>query len=126
MCARSSQLDNHYFIGAIVLGLIVAGIALLARQWSKPFTLSVLLMPFHPWQVMSMRGGPMARNIPMPHPGLILKEELIDPLGMSAVRLPKKSASGGGRTDRWFANIQAKYDDCTSTERVAEELAAAT
>ncbi len=59
----------------------------------------------------------MARNIPMPHPGLVLKEELLDPLGMSARALAKDVRVPPNRTDRWFANMQAKYDDCASAER---------
>jgi len=69
----------------------------------------------------------MARKIPMPHPGLILKGELLNPLGMSACALAKEVRVPRNRIDlRWFAKMQAKYDDCTSAERVAEELAAAT
>jgi antitoxin HigA-1 len=148
--SQSVSIYSHYFV-SIVLGLIIAGMDLFAKQWSKPLVLSVLLMPFHPWPGKRMRGrpGPMARRIPMPHPGVILKEEFLEPLGMPVYALTKEIRVPRSRINviclgkhgiaanialrlgkffnadpQWFTNIRRSMIS-TQRERV-EELAAAT
>ena len=90
----------------------------------------------------------MTRDIPMPHPGAILKGEFLEPAGMSVYALAKSihvprsrineicrgnqgiSASIALRLGRffsvdpqWFMNMQAKYDLHAQGERLAAELA---
>ncbi len=91
----------------------------------------------------------MARNIPMPHPGTILKEEFLEPLGMSVYALAKEIRVSRSRINdiclgkqgitanialrlgkffdvdpQWFMNMQAKYDLHAEAIGLAKELAA--
>ena len=91
----------------------------------------------------------MARNIPMPHPGAILKEEFLEPLGMSVYALAKELRVPRSRINdiclgkhgitanialrlgrffnvdpQWFMNMQAKYDLHVEAVELAKELAA--
>ena len=91
----------------------------------------------------------MIRQIPMPHPGEILRGEFLEPMGISvyalakAVHVPRSrlneicrgnqgiSASIALRLGRffsvdpqWFLNMQSKYDLHAGRERMAGELAA--
>lgn len=91
----------------------------------------------------------MARKIPMPHPGTILKEEFLDPLGMSVYALAKEIRVPRSRINdiclgkhgitanialrlgkffnvdpQWFMNMQAKYDLHVEKVELAKELAA--
>ncbi|MFK8251210.1 HigA family addiction module antitoxin [Ancylobacter terrae] len=91
----------------------------------------------------------MARDIPLPHPGEVLKEEFLEPMGISVYALAKAigvprsrineichgrqgiSASIALRLGRyfdvdpqWFLNMQTKYDLSISSEAMAEALAA--
>lgn len=93
----------------------------------------------------------MACNIPMPHPGTILKEDFLEPLDMSVYSLAKeirvhRSQINGiflgkrGITanialrlgkffdvdPEWFLNMQAKYDLHVQRSKLAKELAAIT
>lgn len=87
----------------------------------------------------------------MPHPGQILREEFIEPMGLSiyalakAVNVPRSrineicrgnqgiSANIALRLGRyfavdpqWFLNMQSKYDLYTEAERINEDLASIT
>ncbi|MDE1991710.1 MAG: HigA family addiction module antidote protein [Rhizobiaceae bacterium] len=91
----------------------------------------------------------MAREIPLPHPGEVLKEEFLDPMGISVYAAAK--AIGVSRSQlndicrgehritapialrlgkylnvdpRWFMNMQSKYDLDESNEALADALAA--
>jgi antitoxin HigA-1 len=91
----------------------------------------------------------MKRQIPMPHPGAILKDEFLQPMDISvyalakAIHVPRSrineicrgnqgiSANIALRLGRffsvdpqWFLNMQSKYDLHTGQARLAEELAA--
>lgn len=91
----------------------------------------------------------MARKIPMPHPGTILKKEFLDPLGMSVYALAKEIRVPRSRINdiclgkhgitanialrlgkffnvdpQWFMNMQAKYDLHVEGVELAKELAA--
>lgn len=91
----------------------------------------------------------MTRKIPMPHPGLILKEEFLEPLGMSVYALAKEIHVSRSRINdiclgkhgitasmalrlgkffdvdpQWFLNMQAKYDLHVRGAELAKELAA--
>ena len=91
----------------------------------------------------------MARNIPMPHPGTILKEEFLEPLDMSVYALAKEIRVSRSRINdiclgkhgitanialrlgkffnvdpQWFMNMQAKYDLHVESAELAKELAA--
>lgn len=91
----------------------------------------------------------MSRKIPMPHPGTILKEEFLEPLGMSVYALAKELRVPRSRLNdiclgrhgitanialrlgkflnvdpQWFMNMQAKYDLEVEGAELAEELAA--
>lgn len=93
----------------------------------------------------------MARTIPLPHPGTILKEEFLEPLGMSVyaqakhIRVPRSRINDiclgkHGITanialrlgkffavdPQWFMNMQAKYDLHLLRDELAKELAAIT
>lgn len=77
----------------------------------------------------------MAREIPLPHPGIILKEEFLDPRGLSVYALAKAIEVSRSRVNdicrgrqgisaaialrlgrffgvdpQWFMNMQTKYD----------------
>lgn len=91
----------------------------------------------------------MARNIPMPHPGTILKEEFLEPLDMSVYALAKEIRVSRSRINdiclgkhgitanialrlgksfdvdpQWFMNMQAKYDLHVERAELAKELSA--
>lgn len=89
----------------------------------------------------------MTREIPVPHPGTILKEEFLLPMNLSvyavaqAIHVPRSrineicrgnqgiSPSIALRLGRffgvdpqWFVNMQAKYDLSVEGEKLASEL----
>ena len=91
----------------------------------------------------------MARKIPVPHPGVILKEVFLDPLDMSVDALAKEIRVPRCRINdiclgkhgitanialrlgkffnvdpQWFMNMQAKYDLYVEGVELAKELAA--
>ena len=91
------------------------------------------------------------RSLPIPHPGAILREEFLDPMGLSAyalaqaIQVPRSrineicrgrqgiSANIALRLGKffsvdpqWFLNMQAKYDLETERERLKADLAAIT
>ena len=91
----------------------------------------------------------MARKMPMPHPGTILKEEFLEPSGMSVYALAKEIGVTRSRINdicrgkhgitanialrlgkfydvdpQWFMNMQAKYDLHVAGAELAKELAA--
>lgn len=91
----------------------------------------------------------MIREIPMPHPGEILRQEFLEPAGLSvyalakAIQVPRSrvneicrgnqgiSASIAlrlgkffGADPQWFMNMQAKYDLHAEGETLADVLAA--
>ena len=88
------------------------------------------------------------RDIPMPHPGTILREEFLEPMSLSvyalanAIHVPRsrlndicrgrQSMSANialrlgkyfGVDPRWFLNMQAKYDLHMQSEAMMDELA---
>jgi addiction module HigA family antidote len=90
----------------------------------------------------------MATTIPMPHPGVVLREEFLEPMGVSVYALAKAihvtrsrineicrgrqaiSANIALRLGRfldvdpqWFMNMQAKYDLHVLGQKLGEELA---
>src|SRR5580658_2240560 len=92
---------------------------------------------------------PMSRDIPLPHPGIVLKEEFLEPMGLSVYALAKAvrvtrsrindiclgrqgiTAATALRLGRffgvdpaWFMNMQSKYDLHVQAERLKSELAA--
>ena len=91
----------------------------------------------------------MTRDIPMPHPGTILKQEFLEPMGLTAYALAKAIHVPRSRVNeicqgnqgisaaialrlgrffkvdpRWFMNMQGKYDLHVQERALAEELAA--
>ncbi len=91
----------------------------------------------------------MAREIALPHPGEVLKEEFLDPMGISVYAAAKAIGVSRGQLNElcqgkhritastalklgkylnvdplWFMNMQAKYDLEESIEKLADELAA--
>ena len=89
----------------------------------------------------------MARDIPMPHPGTVLREEFLEPMGLTvyalakAIHVPRSrindicrgrqgvSANVALRLGRyfsvdpqWFMNMQARYDLHIQSEALAGEL----
>lgn len=89
----------------------------------------------------------MPREIPLPHPGVVLKEEFLEPMGLSvyalakAIDIPRSrmneichgrqgiTASIALRLGRyfgvdpqWFMNMQAKYDLSATAESIADVL----
>lgn len=93
----------------------------------------------------------MTSNLPMPHPGIVLREEFIEPMGLSVYALAKAihvtrsrineichgrqgiSANIALRLGRffgvdpqWFMNMQAKYDLHVQGALLARDLAAIT
>ena len=83
----------------------------------------------------------------MPHPGIILREEFLDPMGLSvctlakAIRVPRSRIDGicrgrqgmsanialrlgryFGVDPQWFLNMQSKYDLHVQGEALAHEL----
>jgi len=91
----------------------------------------------------------MSRDISLPHPGIVLKEEFLEPMGLSVYALAKAvhvarsrindiclgrqgiTAAMALRLGRffgvdpaWFMNMQSKYDLHVQAERLKAELAA--
>jgi antitoxin HigA-1 len=91
----------------------------------------------------------MPADIPMPHPGIVLREEFLEPMGLSVYALAKAirvtrsriNAICNGRQaitaaialrlgrffnvdPQWFMNMQSKYDLHLQSERLRAELAA--
>ena len=91
----------------------------------------------------------MARDIPLPHPGEVLKSEFLEPMGLSvyalakAIGVPRSRVNGLSRGEqgvtaalalrlgrffdvdpRWFMNMQTRYDLETEAERLADKIAA--
>jgi addiction module HigA family antidote len=89
----------------------------------------------------------MARLIPLTHPGILLKEEFLDPMELSvyavakAIHVPRSrlneicrgnqgiSATIAlrlgkyfGVDPQWFLNMQAQFDLLTASELLVEEL----
>ena len=91
----------------------------------------------------------MTRDIPMPHPGTILKQEFLEPMSLTATALAKAIHAPRSRVNeicrgnqgisaaialrlgrffkvdpRWFMSMQGKYDLHVQERALAEELAA--
>ncbi len=91
----------------------------------------------------------MAADIPMPHPGVVLREEFLEPMGLTVnalakaihvTRSPNNDICHGrqgitaaialrlgrffGGDPQWFMNMQSKYDLHVQAERLAADLAA--
>jgi addiction module HigA family antidote len=90
----------------------------------------------------------MAATIPMPHPGVVLREEFLEPMGVSVYALAKAIHVTRSRVNeicrgrqaitanialrlgrffgvdpQWFMNMQAKYDLHVQAQKLSEELA---
>jgi addiction module HigA family antidote len=88
-------------------------------------------------------------DIPMPHPGVVLREEFLEPMGLSVYALAKAIRVTRSRINdicngrqgvtaaialrlgrffnvdpQWFMNMQSKYDLHVEAERLEAELAA--
>ena len=91
----------------------------------------------------------MTLDVPMPHPGVVLREEFLEPMGLSVYALAKAIHVTRSRINevchgrqgitanialrlgrffevdpQWFMNMQSKYDLRVQAERLADELAA--
>jgi antitoxin HigA-1 len=91
----------------------------------------------------------MPGDLPMPHPGVILREEFLEPMGLSVYALAKSIRVTRSRINdicngrqgvtaaialrlgrffnvdpQWFMNMQSKYDLHVEAERLDAELAA--
>jgi antitoxin HigA-1 len=91
----------------------------------------------------------MPGDLPMPHPGVILREEFLEPMGLSVYALAKSIRVTRSRINdicngrqgvtaaialrlgrffnvdpQWFMNMQSKYDLHVEAERLEAELAA--
>ncbi len=91
----------------------------------------------------------MSRDIPLPHPGVVLREEFLDPMGLSVYALAKavnvsrsrinaicqgqqgvtaaialRLGKFFGADPRWFMNMQTQYDLQVQAELLAEKIAA--
>ncbi len=91
----------------------------------------------------------MTSDIPMPHPGVILREEFLEPMGLSVYALAKAIHVTRSRINeichgrqgvtanialrlgrffgvdpQWFMNMQAKYDLHVQAKSLAKDLAA--
>ena len=91
----------------------------------------------------------MTRDVPMPHPGVVLREEFLEPMGLSVYALAKAIHVTRSRINevchgrqgitanialrlgrffevdpQWFMNMQSRYDLRAQAERLADELAA--
>jgi addiction module HigA family antidote len=89
----------------------------------------------------------MPRDVSLPHPGIVLKEEFLEPLGISVPALAEAIDVSQNRIDeicsgrqaisasialrlgrflafdpQWFMNLQSKYDLSTAAEEMAEAL----
>ena len=96
-----------------------------------------------------MRQKRVTHEIPMPHPGAILHEEFLEPMGLSVYSLAKAIHVTRSRINeirhgrqgitanialrlgrffevdpQWFMNMQAKYDLHVQAKLLADELAA--
>ena len=90
----------------------------------------------------------MTSDIPMPHPGVILREEFLEPMGLSVYALAKAIHVTRSRINeichgrqgltanialrlgrffavdpQWFMNMQAKYDLHVQAKLLAKDLA---
>ncbi len=90
----------------------------------------------------------MARKIPLPHPGTILREEFLEPMDISVYALAKAIGVSRSRMNeichgrqgitanialrlgrffevdpQWFMNMQAKYDLHVATAKLSGTLA---
>jgi addiction module HigA family antidote len=90
----------------------------------------------------------MARQVPYPHPGEILAEEFLHPMGITPYRLAKaihvpqtrisailageravtadtalRLARFFGMSDAFWMNLQTAYDTAVAKEQLADELA---
>ncbi len=88
------------------------------------------------------------RELSLPHPGAILREEFLEPMGLSVYALAKAIGVPRSRINeichgrqgitanialrlgrffdvdpQWFMNMQAKYDLATEAESLADTLA---
>lgn len=88
-----------------------------------------------------------ARAVPLPHPGTILKEEFLEPMGLSvyalakAINVPRSRINEichgrqgitanialrlgrfFGADPQWFMNMQAKYDLAAAAKQLSETL----
>jgi addiction module HigA family antidote len=91
----------------------------------------------------------MTNRIPLPHPGEVLREEFLQPMGLSvyalakAVGAPRSRINGICRGEqgvtaaialrlgkffgvdpRWFMNMQTQYDLALESARLADKIAA--
>jgi antitoxin HigA-1 len=91
----------------------------------------------------------MTRDVPMPHPGVVLREEFLEPMGLSVYALAKAIRVTRSRINevchgrqgitanialrlgrffevdpQWFMNMQAKYDLHVQAKLLADDLAA--
>lgn len=91
----------------------------------------------------------MPADIPMPHPGVVLREEFLEPMGLTVYALAKAIHVTRSRINDichgrhgitaaialrlglffgvdplWFMNMQSKYDLHLQAERLATDLAA--
>ena len=91
----------------------------------------------------------MTRDVPMPHPGVVLREEFLEPMGLSVYALAKAIHVTRSRINevchgrqgitanialrlgrffevdpQWFMNMQAKYDLDVQAKLLADDLAA--
>lgn len=91
----------------------------------------------------------MAADIPMPHPGVVLREEFLESMGLTVYALAKSIGVTRSRINdicngrqgmtaaialrlgrffgvdpQWFMNMQSKYDLHVQSERLKAELAA--
>jgi len=90
-------------------------------------------------------------DLPMPHPGIVLREEFLEPMGLSVYALAKAIHVTRGRINeichgrqgisanialrlgrffevdpQWFMNMQAKYDLDVQGSLLARDLASIT
>jgi len=91
----------------------------------------------------------VSADIPMPHPGVVLREEFLEPMGLTVYALAKAIHVTRSRINdichgrqgitaaialrlgrffnvdpQWFMNMQSKYDLHVQAERLKAELAA--
>jgi addiction module HigA family antidote len=93
--------------------------------------------------------GAMTHRIPLPHPGVVLRVEFLEPMGLSvyalakAIGVPRSRINGVCRGEqgitaaialrlgkffevdpRWFMNMQTQYDLQIEASRLADKIAA--
>ena len=91
----------------------------------------------------------MTRDVPMPHPGVVLREEFLEPMGLSVYAVAKAIHVTRSRINevchgrqgitanialrlgrffevdpQWFMNMQAKYDLHVQAKLLADDLTA--